>query len=494
MDTSTFPTSTFKLTEPIELGSVPADGTQVTASATGELTLRGTTKAVTFDVQAAKDGSTIKVVGQIPIVFDDWGIPNPSFGPARPRTTGSSSSRWSSRRGSPVTTPGAFNWMQRYAGEEVVEHAREGRLTRREMMRQLVAIAGTAAGGAALLAACGGDGAATPASTSGTAATSTAPPSSTSAPGPATGASPVEEVSSTLVVPPTNPGAPAILSVAPDDPAVRAEDVTFPGPAGTMLGYLARPSADGTRAAVIVIHEIFGLTDHIRDVARRLAKAGYLALAPDLASRAGGTDEAANVSGALTQGPVEDRVADLDAALAYLGQQPDADGKVGVVGFCFGGGMTLSYAAAQPEVLAAVSYYGPTPQPPSVMSATNAAILANYGAEDARVNAGIADLEAAMAGKTFEKRLYDGVRHAFNNDTARLLQTKRRRWPPGPRPWSGSAATSPERPRSGSCRRWRWTPCAVGVGDLVERVAGVDDRHERPRSRTAGASRRRSAG
>src|SRR5262249_52991312 len=82
METSTYPTSTFKLTQPIQLGSVPADGQQITAKATGDLTLHGTTKTVTFDVQAKKDGSTIQVVGQIPIVFADYNIPNPSLGPA----------------------------------------------------------------------------------------------------------------------------------------------------------------------------------------------------------------------------------------------------------------------------------------------------------------------------------------------------------------------------------------------------------------------------
>jgi carboxymethylenebutenolidase len=205
--------------------------------------------------------------------------------------------------------------------------------------------------------------------------------------------------------------------VAEDDPDISAEPVTIPGPAGDVFGYAATPTAPGTRAGVIVIHEIFGLSDHIRDVTRRVAKAGYLALAVDLASRAGGTDNAANVAGALTQGPVEDRVTDLDAGYDYLRRNPDFDGNLGVVGFCFGGGMTLSYAAAQPDVAAAVPYYGPTPQPPSVMEATNAAILAHYGETDARVNAGIADLEAAMEGKTFQRRVHPGVGHAFNNDT-----------------------------------------------------------------------------
>jgi carboxymethylenebutenolidase len=167
----------------------------------------------------------------------------------------------------------------------------------------------------------------------------------------------------------------------------------------------------------VVIHEIFGLNDHIRDVARRLAKVGYRAIAPDLASRAGGTDAATDVVGALTGGPVADRVADLQATADHLARQDGFDGHLGVTGFCFGGGMTLSFAAAEPKVEAAVSYYGPTPQPPSVMAGTHAAVLAHYGAEDARVNAGIADLEAALAGKTFRKHVWPGVGHQFNNDT-----------------------------------------------------------------------------
>ena len=330
-----------------------------------------------------------------------------------------------------------LNWMQRYAAEEIIEHEREGRLTRREMFRQVVAICGSASVATALLAACASDSSTTSTTTANAPSTSASASasSSTTAGGATTAAATTATASATTVgqpptsagaapgstaagpVPPTNADGGARLSVKADDPAVKGEDVTFPGAAGTMLGYLARPSASGSRPGIIVIHEIFGLSDHIRDVARRLAKVGYVAVAPDLASRAGGTAKAANVGAALTQGSVADRVADLDAGLAYLEAQSDYNGKLGVVGFCFGGGMTLSYAAAQPKVLAATPYYGPTPQPASAMSATKAAILAHYGANDARVNAGIPALEEALAGKTFEKKIYDGAGHAFNNDT-----------------------------------------------------------------------------
>jgi len=113
-------------------------------------------------------------------------------------------------------------------------------------------------------------------------------------------------------------------------------------------------------------------------------------------------------------------VSDLNAAVTFLSQQtgvkPD---KYGVVGFCFGGGYTLRLAAANPQIAAAVSYYGPVPDPASQISVTNAAILGQYGANDTRVNGTVPALEQAMAasGKTYEKRVYDGAGHAFNNDT-----------------------------------------------------------------------------
>jgi carboxymethylenebutenolidase len=167
-----------------------------------------------------------------------------------------------------------------------------------------------------------------------------------------------------------------------------------------------------------VVHENRGLTDHIRDVTRRLAKAGHLALAVDLASRAGGTAKAGDgVTAALTNGSPADRVADLDAGFAHLRAQSDFNGKLGITGFCFGGGVTLLYAGSQPAVLAAVPYYGTPPSPISVLQGAKAAFLVHYGATDSRVTSTRGDLEAALAGKAVEVMVHEGAGHAFNNDT-----------------------------------------------------------------------------
>jgi carboxymethylenebutenolidase len=316
----------------------------------------------------------------------------------------------------------ALNWMQQYAANEMVELQHEGKLTRREMMGRLVAICGSAAAATTFLASCASDST----STTGNGATSSAPRTSSSGADSGTGTNvpPATSKPAGKVTPPTNGGAGHPLSVAADDPDVKAGNVTFKGPASDLFGYLARPATSGSRPGIIVNHEIFGLTDHIRDVARRLAKVGYVALAVDLASRAGGTDKAPNPMGALTQGSPDDRIADLNAGIDHLKGQEDVNGKIGVVGFCFGGGMTLSLAAANPTLLAAVAYYGPTPQPPSIMSGTKAAVLAHYGADDKMVNGGIEALEAAMQGKTFEKHVYEGAGHAFNNDSGGAYNEK----------------------------------------------------------------------
>ncbi|MCG8350193.1 MAG: dienelactone hydrolase family protein [Chloroflexales bacterium] len=303
-----------------------------------------------------------------------------------------------------------LNQMQRYLGEEAIEEYQEGLLTRRQMFRQLLRICGSGAAAAALLAACGVD-TTTPALTS----EATRPPTNPPSPSPSATAAAPEPTQ------PTPPVGAAPLSVPADDPDITGTEVTFQSDT-EVVGYLARPQAEGVYPGVIVIHENRGLNDHIRDVARRVAKAGYVALAPDLASRAGGTPQLGpdQVRGYFGNANPDELVRDLNAAVDFLGQQPGVQaGTHGVVGFCFGGAYTLRLAAANPNIAAAVCYYGVTPEPASQMSATNAAILGQYGGNDERVNSTIPALEQVMqeSGKTFEKRIYEGSNHAFNNDT-----------------------------------------------------------------------------
>jgi len=189
----------------------------------------------------------------------------------------------------------------------------------------------------------------------------------------------------------------------------------------TLFGYLARPKEGDSLPVVLVCHENRGLTDHIRDVTRRVAKAGYVALAVDLLSRQGGTATVGsdNVPGALGNIEPDQFVQDFLSGWEYLKGQDFAQAdRVGMVGFCFGGGVTWRVATKMPELRAAVPYYGPPP-PVEELATINAAVLAIYGGNDQRINASIPDVEAAMQAnnKVYEKMVYEGADHAFNNDT-----------------------------------------------------------------------------
>jgi carboxymethylenebutenolidase len=330
-----------------------------------------------------------------------------------------------------------LNDMQRYLGEETIEDYQSGQMSRRRMLRRLILICGSAAGATALLAACGDatatitsattapaattGAAATTAAASTTAAATTATASTTTAASTTAAAVTTAASGTTAAAAATQGQAKGPLTVAATDPAVEATDITIQGDT-TILAYMAKPKAAGTYPGVIVIHENRGLTDHIKDVARRFAKAGFIAIAPDLASRNGGTAKVPTdqVSGYFANAKPDDLVKDLTAAQTYLETVTGVKtGKYGVVGFCYGGGMALRLAAANPKIAAAVPYYGPVPTPVTQMATTKAAILGIYGGNDARLNASIPDLEKTLkdAGKTFEKKIYDGANHAFNNDT-----------------------------------------------------------------------------
>lgn len=210
--------------------------------------------------------------------------------------------------------------------------------------------------------------------------------------------------------------------VAADDNRVHAERVSFAGKGGIQLsGYLAKPAAStGKLPAVLVIHENRGLNPHIEDITRRLAVEGFLALGLDFLSRSGGTpadeDAARAAIGALDrQGIVDDAV----AAVEYLKSRPDANGHVGAIGFCWGGGVANQLAVAAPDLAASVAYYGMQPAAQDVPR-IKAKLLLHYAGLDERVNAGIPAFEAALkaAGVDYAVYVYAGANHAFNNDTS----------------------------------------------------------------------------
>lgn len=208
-------------------------------------------------------------------------------------------------------------------------------------------------------------------------------------------------------------------TIAADDARLASETVSFAAAGASISGYLVRPVGSDKLPAVIVIHENRGLNPHIRDVARRAALAGFVTLAVDYLSLVGGTpddqDKARDLFGTLKP---DDVVAVGRGAVAYLKGRADTNGKVGAVGFCWGGGAVGNLAVAEPGLGAGVVYYGSQPKAEGVAAIT-APLLLNYAGLDERINAGIPAFEAALkaAGKSYELHIYANVNHAFNNDT-----------------------------------------------------------------------------
>jgi carboxymethylenebutenolidase len=274
--------------------------------------------------------------------------------------------------------------FREYIIGEVAQDRADGLISRRQALGRLGRLGLSVAAASSLLAACGddgeGDGEADRSSTTST--TSTAPTSGTSAPA-----------------------------------DVSAESIELDGPRGPLLGAYA--TAEEPTANVLVIHENRGMTDHFPDVVARLAQDGYAALVVDLLSPEGTASLPEGEAPArLATAPVEDLVADLQAGIDELDRR--APGlKVGVVGFCFGGGMTWSLlAAGEDRLAAAVPFYGPFPAGAD-LSGADAAVLAVYAGLDTRVNASQADAVAALeaAGLEHEVRTFEGADHAFFNDT-----------------------------------------------------------------------------
>jgi carboxymethylenebutenolidase len=210
--------------------------------------------------------------------------------------------------------------------------------------------------------------------------------------------------------------------VAPDDPRLNADLVTIREGESPLTGYLVLPEGSaGKLPAVVVVHENRGLNPHTQDVARRLATEGFMALAVDLLSPLGGTpadneDKAREMIGTLDPAKV---VADAGAAIAWLKARPDSNGEVGIVGFCWGGGVVGRVAAADPELDAGVVFYGQAPAAETV-AGIQAPLLLHYAGLDEGINAGVPAFEAALKenGKTYTLYMYEGVNHAFHNDTS----------------------------------------------------------------------------
>jgi len=204
------------------------------------------------------------------------------------------------------------------------------------------------------------------------------------------------------------------------DTDLMTEFIKYPGETGDVRGFLAWPKAGKKFPAVIIIHENRGLQPHIQDVTRRMAKEGFLALAPDALSPLGGTpendpDKAATMMRELDNGKT---IKNFIAAVKYLKTQPLSTGKVGCTGFCWGGGMTSQVAVNSPDLDAAVPYYGMQPTVEQVAS-IKAPIMAHYAGDDARINQGISAFEEALKKekKEYQIFMYEGAGHAFNNDS-----------------------------------------------------------------------------
>jgi carboxymethylenebutenolidase len=209
-------------------------------------------------------------------------------------------------------------------------------------------------------------------------------------------------------------------TVAPQDDRIATDHITYTGDDCTMTGYMAMPKQKGKYGSVIVIHENRGLNAHIEDVTRRVALAGYLALAPDALSPLGGTP--ANEDEARNQFSKLDETKNLNnfiKGLDYLKSRAESNGKTACVGFCWGGGIANQLAVHVPYLKAAVAFYGRQPNAADVPN-IKAAVQLHYGGLDERVNAGIPAYEEALkkAGIKYELYVYEGAQHAFHNDTA----------------------------------------------------------------------------
>lgn len=222
------------------------------------------------------------------------------------------------------------------------------------------------------------------------------------------------------LLPLLEPGYAQAQQVAGDDARIETGYASYAGRQSDVRAYVARPRGGGMRPGVLVVHENRGLNAHIEDVARRVALAGYLAVAPDGLSVAGGApadqEKARDLFNATDRATID---ADVIAGVGYLARREDCNGRIGTVGFCYGGGIALRCAAERPEVNAAVCFYG-SALDAAQLANVKAPLLLHYAGQDERINAGIDAFRAALDehGVAYSLNMYPGTQHGFHNDAS----------------------------------------------------------------------------
>jgi carboxymethylenebutenolidase len=207
--------------------------------------------------------------------------------------------------------------------------------------------------------------------------------------------------------------------VPKNDPRLYTEHIKYPGATGEVIAYQARPKGDEKLSGVVIIHQNTGLVPHIEDVTRRVALEGFLAVAPDALTPVGGTPEDLAKAPALSQKlDSKSTTENYVAAVRYLKTHSASTGKVGIVGFCWGGGVANQVAVNSPDVIAVVPYYGAQPAVEDVPK-IKASLLLHYAGDDAGINKGIPAYEAALkkANVDYKMYMYEGTKHGFNDDT-----------------------------------------------------------------------------
>ena len=295
-----------------------------------------------------------------------------------------------------------LNDTQRYFVEEHIEDFRDGLIGRRELIRRVAIVVGSAAAATTLLAACD------------------LSPRSAATATPTAAASPTQPlVAQPFATPPpaaTTDG----ITVRENDPRITVSKPEIKGADGvSLMAYAAAPNVSGRVPGVMVIHENRGQTEHIRDVVRRAATAGFVAVNIDLTARQGGGATLGDaVTGAIGNLTLQQKLGDHTAALTYL--KANTSGAIGAVGFCFGGGEVWNLLAAGADLKGAAPYYGPQPSNYlDIGTKAKAATLGVFAEQDARITGTSAQMEEQLkkAGVPYEIRVFAGVNHAFHNDT-----------------------------------------------------------------------------